>query len=238
MLVLLALLVQASPLQLEPPEGSSIADIQTAMKALERRCAAYGYTGVSILIENGMIVAKCQSGVTPEMAAAIERLAGIAGKKYELRCKKLLTAAERDQFTGPDKSPPGGKWFSLVELLDGNYASATNVALKDAATVEKKDLRLVKKRNVDLGLDEWFLEAQKPAGQRLFEERMKPVEGFSDEAVYLIVDAFAFDNTGLLSWMSLAPKAPQAWVYGPLDKLMWISIQHPMPFPLKAKDAK
>jgi hypothetical protein len=234
-LTLLAVL-QAATVTLEAPAGAIPAELSLASKALEKRCAAYGYAGISATVENGHIVVRCpKTDISPGMADGIERLAGMCGGKYEIRCKRLLTAAEKDQFSAPEKDPPGGKWFRLMELVDGRFANPTYVSLKDAGSIGKPDLKIIKKTNADLGVDEWFLEIPKVYGNKLFEERAKFVEGFADEATYLVLDNVAFDNAGLLKWVQPEGKAPGVWTFGPLDKLMSIAIQHPLPFVLKPK---
>lgn len=237
MVFLLVTLLQAAPVQFEAPAGAIPAELQLAAKALEKRCAAYGYSGVAVTVENGLVVVRCpQTGISPEMEDGIERLSGLAGGKFEIRCTRVLSAAEKDQFSAPEKAPPGGRWFPLVEVVDGRFANPTYAALKDAGSVGKQELKLIKKQNGDLGTEEWFLEMPKLAGNKLFEERAKPVEGFADEATYLVLDGTAFDNVGLLKWVAPADaKAPGVWIFGPLDKLMAISVQHPMPFALKPK---
>jgi hypothetical protein len=108
-----------------PPDGAKEEEVVKAAMALQARCASYGLSGMKATSENGKVLLRCPTGITPEMEQTIRFLAMFSGRKYSLHQAHRMSAVEQQQYKQPEKdfenapSPAGTKWYSSKIGLGG-----------------------------------------------------------------------------------------------------------------------
>lgn len=99
------------------PAGTDQRVVDKAAAQLRRRIEDYGYKGVHVHLEGGVLRISFAPGLTPAMITAIERLSKVRGDAY-LWAVVQLSEKELEQWIPGKTSPPGTSW-----LIDGDRKS-------------------------------------------------------------------------------------------------------------------
>jgi len=101
-----------------PPKDAKPADVEKAAKAIEKRCAEYGYKGVTAKVagskEAPEVEVACATGITARMKPWLLHFTSLAASLVEIRVEYPLYGGERQQYEPGKSGPPGTTWFSVM----------------------------------------------------------------------------------------------------------------------------
>jgi hypothetical protein len=141
---------EESPLCLELPREATKEQAAKCSDALQKRCKAYGFDGVTgAVVESGALLRvelTCKTGFSDAMRQTVTKLARLPAQKVELRFVREMTPAEREQFVpGPwedpskDKAPKDAVWTRMIDE-DFRDAPAVVTLLRYSPVVSLKEL--------------------------------------------------------------------------------------------------
>jgi len=192
------------------PKEAKKEEVQKAAEALAKRCAAYGYSGVSASVEekDGTVRARltCEGGFTDSMVPVVKKLARQAAQKVEIKLARVMSDAEKEQFKPgawvdpkSDKSPKGSFWSRMISAefeddVDAERKRGPVVLLLSSPSVTLAEMG--KPVKSDYATEYTFSEA---ATKRLRDALVPPkVDGGFDPtaAAWLVIDGKAL-NAGV-----------------------------------------
>jgi hypothetical protein len=233
-LLLVMLLQEPVPATLTyvPPKDSKPADVEKAAKAVEKRCAEYGYKGVTAKAVNGEVVVACETGITEAMTKRLEHFTRRACAKVEFMLLYPLTDKEAEQYAPGGPAPKGSSWVKLESqntalVLDGTRANVAGKVTWKRPTKKEMD-------SSDAVVREPYFE---------FSEDTSKVMKVQADAVnkihiLLLIDGREAKSAGLVRWKEGAKKGSVVAMWKceeAQDELGGICFNNPLPFRLEPK---
>lgn len=238
MLALVSLLLLQQAATFEGPADANPEALTAAAKSLAARAEAFGYKGVTATVRDGKIVVTSDA-FTEEMGWNVSRLAGIPGKRVEIRTLYVMSQAEQEQFkpgTTRDtiveaKAPTGARWFvQLNEFpdrprdFDSSLKFAFGTVLWNDPAVPFSSAKRVQEEGAT---SNWY-ELAFPAAKKLYDRRTP--QGSCQ--VCFVVDEFIFMK-GSLSLSDKADSKKGIRILMEHSRYFEPIIRNPMPFGLK-----
>ena len=126
--VLAVMLLQEPPattVTLVPPRDAKPADVEKAAKAIEKRCADFGYKGVKAKAISGNVEVSCETGIPEAMENRVAYFGTKPYNKVEFMLQYPMTPQESEQYEPGKTAPKEASWVKLengddVLVIDGS----------------------------------------------------------------------------------------------------------------------
>lgn len=233
--LLFALLIQepaAAALTYLPPKDAKSADVEKCAKAIEKRCAEYGYKGVKVKVVNGAVEISCETGITEAMTKRLEHFTVRACAKIEFMLQYPLSGKEAEQYAPGGPTPKGASWLKLGNGEDHLIIEGTRSLITGKVTWKRPTEKEMKSHDA-VEREPYF---------EFSEEASKVMKAQADAAqkvwILMLIDGRPAKSQGLIRWREGSKKGSIVAMWKceeARDELGGICLNNPLPFALELK---